>query len=117
MTSASPTGADLLSVTFVDKNALYNAYMSFVKGGGVFIATHKAYKLGDLVELELKFPEEKERFTATGKVIWITPVGAQGNRIPGVGLQLQEEQGTTIRNKIETLLAGALKSERPTNTM
>lgn len=108
---------DALSVVFADKNVLYNAYMSFVKGGGIFIATHKGYKLGDAIELELKFLDEKERFNVTGKVIWITPVGAQGNRVPGVGLQLQGEQGTTIRNKIETLLAGALKSERSTDTM
>jgi type IV pilus assembly protein PilZ len=117
MTSETSIGIDLLSITFVDKNALYSAYMSFIKDGGIFVGTHKAYKLGDLVKLELKFLDEKERFTVSGKVIWITPVGAQGNRIAGVGLQFQGEEGTTIRNKIETLLAGALKSERPTNTM
>lgn len=117
MTAGMPAGKDILAATFSDKNALYGAYMSFVKGGGIFIATHKIYKLGDLVELEMKFLEETERFVVTGKVIWITPLGAQGNRTAGVGLQFQGEQGINIRNKIETLLAGALKAERRTDTM
>lgn len=53
---------------------------------------------------------------ATGKVVWITPKGAQGNRAAGIGVQFNDGDNTA-RNKIETYLAGALKSDRPTHTM
>jgi type IV pilus assembly protein PilZ len=113
----SGSGNEILKVAFTDKNALYSAYMSFVKGGGLFIATIKPYKLGDLVQLEMQIMDEKEIFSVKGKVIWITPIGAQGNRTAGIGVQFQGDEAVAIRNKIETYLAGALKAERPTNTM
>jgi len=53
-----------------------------------------------------------------GKIIWITPPGAQGGKVAGIGIQLADEEGNKqVRNKIETLLAGVLKSNRPTHTM
>jgi type IV pilus assembly protein PilZ len=61
--------------------------------------------------------DESEKIPVVGKVIWITPRGAQGNRTAGVGLQFTEKDGGPARNKIETYLAGALESERPTHTM
>jgi type IV pilus assembly protein PilZ len=51
-----------------------------------------------------------------GKVAWITPKGAQGNRAAGVGVQFNDGDNTA-RSRIETHLAGALKSDRPTHTM
>ncbi len=53
----------------------------------------------------------------TGKIIWITPVGAEGNRAAGIGVQFSNQDGGVARNKIETYLAGALKADRPTHTM
>ena len=35
----------ILSLTIKDKGALYAAYMPFVKNGGLFIPTNKAYQL------------------------------------------------------------------------
>jgi type IV pilus assembly protein PilZ len=52
-----------------------------------------------------------------GKIIWITPVGAEGNRAAGIGVQFSDQDGGMARNKIEGYLAGALKSDRPTHTM
>ena len=77
----------------------------------------KMHKLGEKVKLEVQFMEEKERFHIDGKVIWITPLGAQGNRIAGIGVQFMGDESGAVRNKIEGYLVGALKSERPTNTM
>ena len=37
----------ILSLTIKDKNALYAAYMQFVKNGGLFIPTTKKYNVGD----------------------------------------------------------------------
>ena len=51
-----------------------------------------------------------------GKVVWVTPSGAQGNRAAGIGVQFND-QDDVARSKIETYLAGALQSDRHTHTM
>jgi type IV pilus assembly protein PilZ len=107
----------ILSLTIKDKNALYAAYMQFVKNGGLFIPTSKQYQLGDEVFMLLTLMEEAERLPVAGKVIWITPVGAEGNRAAGIGVQFSDQDGGAARNKIEGHLAGALKSDRPTHTL
>lgn len=107
----------ILSLTIRDRTVLYAAYMPFIKNGGLFIPTNKSYKLGDEVFLLLNLMEETEKLPAAGKVVWVSPKGAQGNRAAGIGVQFSEEEGSTVRNKIETYLAGMLQSDRPTHTM
>ncbi|MES9845724.1 MAG: PilZ domain-containing protein [Candidatus Sedimenticola sp. PURPLELP] len=115
---ATPAGRQgILSLTIKDKNALYAAYMQFVHNGGLFIPTNKKYKLGDEVFMLLTLMDETERIPVAGKIIWITPLGSEGNRAAGIGVQFSDQDGGMARNKIETYLAGALKSERPTHTM
>ncbi len=41
----------------------------------------------------------------------------QGMRAAGIGIQLTGEEGDKARRKIETFLAGALQSDKPTITM
>lgn len=106
----------ILSLTIKDKSVLYAAYMPFVKHGGLFIPTNKSYGLGDEVFMLLNLMDEPEKIPVAGKVIWVTPKGAQGNRAAGIGVQFSD-QDNTARSKIETYLAGALKSDRPTHTM
>lgn len=106
----------ILSLTIKDKSVLYAAYMPFIKHGGMFIPTNKNYRLGDEVFMLLNLMEEPEKIPVAGKVIWVTPKGAQGNRAAGIGVQFSD-QDNTARSKIETYLAGALKSDRPTHTM
>lgn len=106
----------ILSLTIKDKSVLYAAYMPFIKNGGLFIPTNKSYKLGDEVFMLLNLMDEPEKIPVAGKVVWITPKGAQGNRAAGVGVQLNDGDNTA-RKKIETYLAGALTSDRPTHTM
>lgn len=113
----SPSRQGILSLTIKDKNALYAAYMQFVKNGGLFIPTNKKYRLGDEVFMLLTLMEETERIPVAGKIIWVTPIGAEGNRAAGIGVQFSDQDGGVARNKIETYLAGALKSDRPTHTM
>ena len=107
----------ILSLTIKDKNALYAAYMQFVQNGGLFIPTSKSYKLGDEVFMLLTLMDEPERIPVAGKIVWITPVGAEGNRSAGIGVQFSEQDGGATRDKIETYLARALESNRPTHTM
>jgi len=107
----------ILSLTIKDKNALYAAYMQFVKNGGLFIPTNKKYQLNDEVFMLLSLMEEAERLPVAGKIIWITPVGAEANRAAGIGVQFSDQDGGQVRNKIEGYLGGSLNSERQTHTM
>ncbi len=106
----------ILSLTIKDKAVLYAAYMPFVKNGGMFIPTNKSYKLGDEVFMLLSLMDEPEKIPVAGKVVWVTPKGAQGNRAAGIGVQFSDQDNTAI-NKIETYLAGMLNSDKPTHTM
>lgn len=113
----SSTRQGILSVSIKDKQTLYAAYMAYVKNGGLFIPTTKAYELGDEVFILLSLMEETEKIPVVGRVVWITPRGAQDNRTAGIGLQFTDKDGGPARAKIETHLAGTLDSERPTHTM
>ena len=116
--SMPPIGGrnSIMNLTLKDKAQLYAAYMPFIRNGGLFVPTNKSYKLGEEVFMLVSLMDEPEKMPVAGKVVWITPKGAQGNRVAGVGVQFNDADRTT-RNKIETFLAGALKSERPTNTL
>lgn len=106
----------ILSLTIKDKAVLYAAFMPFVKSGGLFIPTNRQYKLGEEVFLLLNLMEEPEKIPVAGRIVWITPKGAQGNRAAGIGVQFND-QDDSARKKIETYLAGALQSDRHTHTM
>lgn len=107
----------ILSLTIKDKNALYAAYMPFVTNGGLFIPTSRKYDLGEEVFMLINLMEETERLPVAGKIVWITPNGAEGYRATGVGVQFSDQDGGMARNKIENYLAGALESDKPTHTM
>lgn len=108
----------VLSLSIKEKPALYAAYMPFLKGGGIFIPTTKAYRLGDEVFMLLTLMDDPNKLPVAGKVAWITPAEAQGNKSQGIGVQFSDnESGIAARNKIEGLLGGNLKSTRPTHTM
>lgn len=106
----------ILSLTIRDKAVLYAAYIPFVDHGGLFIPTNKQYSLGDEVFMLLSLMDEPEKIPVAGKVVWITPRGAQGNRAAGIGVQFSGEDDIASK-KIETYLAGSLDSDRPTHTM
>jgi type IV pilus assembly protein PilZ len=106
----------ILSLTIKDKAVLYAAFMPFIKNGGLFIPTNKKYKLGAEVFILLSLMDEPEKLPIAGKVVWITPKGAQGSRAAGIGIQFNNEDDTVLK-KIETYLAGALDSDRPTYTL
>ena len=107
----------ILSLTIRDKSVLYAAYMPFVKNGGLFIPTHRTYRLGDEIFMLLNLMDEPERIPIAGKVVWITPKTAEGYRSYGVGVQFSEEDGGATRARIENHLAGMQESPRPTHTM
>ena len=118
MTTAGAARQGILSLSLNDKAALYNAYMPYIRHGAIFVPTNKRYFLGDEVFLVLTLPESSERLPVAGKVCWVTPTGAQGNRAAGIGVQFADTaEGEAVKGKIETILAGTLNAEQPTQTM
>ncbi|MDB6062123.1 MAG: pilus assembly protein PilZ [Verrucomicrobiaceae bacterium] len=115
---SAPQGArnGILSLTIKDKAVLYAAYMPFLEHGGLFIPTNKPYRIGDEVFMLLNLMDEPEKIPVAGRVVWITPKRAQGNRAAGIGVQFNA-QDDTANKKIEAYLAGSLESDRPTHTM
>lgn len=116
MTEPTPRQG-ILSLTIKDKNSLYASYMPFVTNGGLFIPTNRQYAMGQEVFMLLHLMEETERLPIAGKIIWKTPAGSEVFRAAGIGVQFSDQDGGGARNKIETYLAGALGSDRPTHTM
>ena len=106
----------VLSLTIRDKAVLYAAYMPFLENGGLFVPTQKTYRIGDEVFMLLSLMDEPEKIPIAGRVVWITPPGAQGNRQAGIGVQFSEEDAAA-NVKIENHLGGALQSERQTHTL
>lgn len=98
--------SQVLPLVLSDQRALYNAYMPFIKEGALFLHTDKQFYLGEEVFILLKLLDEPEKLTIQGKVIWITPFGAEHKRNPGVGVQLVGDNAKDIRNKIDTALVG-----------
>src|SRR5690625_3165423 len=84
----------ILNLTIKDTAVLYAAYMPFVKHGGLFIPTNKSYKLGDEIFMLLNLMDEPEKVPVAGKVVWVTPKGAQGNRAAGIGVRFCDQYNT-----------------------
>lgn len=107
----------VLSLNIKEKTALYSAYMPQVRGGGLFIPTNKPYRLGDEIYMLLTLLDDPVKIPVAGRVVWVTPAGAQVNRTQGIGVKFSEdESGAAARTKIEVLLGGMLQSNRQTHT-
>lgn len=107
----------VLSLAIKEKAALYGAYMPFIKGGGLFIPTNKPFRVGEEVFMLLSLVDDPVKLKVVGNVVWVMHL-AQNNRPQGIGVQFNEKDGgIEVKNKIETILAGTLKSARPTHTM
>ena len=106
----------VLSLWIRDRRVLRAAYMPFVSHGGLFVPTNANFRLGDEVFLILGLLDEQDRIPIAGKVVWITPEGAQGERTPGVGVQFSSDSGFA-REKIEGYLAGTPGTDHRTHTL
>jgi len=106
----------ILNISIKDANDLYSSYMPFVVNGGLFIPTRKPYQLGDEVFVLLDLMNESEKIPLSGKVVWMTPKGVANNRRQGIGVQFGENSEGLVA-RIETYIAGHLKSDRPTYTL
>jgi type IV pilus assembly protein PilZ len=112
---ARPT---VLSLAIKEKAALYAAYMPFLKHGGIFLPTHKPYKIGDEIYLILGLMDDPNKYPIAGKVVWITPPAANNNKAQGIGVHFpDDESGQRVKLRIEEILGAALRSSRATHTL
>lgn len=107
----------VISCVFHNENDLFLGFMSFVVDGGLFVHTKRVYELGASVTLSITLLDEPEVHIIGGRVIWITPKGAQGNKSAGIGVQFTSENKRQVCNKIEKILGGKFKSPHSTDTM
>ena len=108
----------VIQLAIREKAALFAAYIPLFKDGGLFIPTTREFKLGDDVYVLLTLLDDSARFPVAGKVAWITPAGAAGNRTQGVGISFPaEEKSRLLRTRIEEILGGFLATDRPTQTI
>ena len=108
----------VVQLAIKEKAALYAAYIPLFSEGGMFIPTTRDYKLGDDVYVLLTLPEDTQRYPVAGKVAWITPPKAAGNRTQGVGVRFpSDEKSRLLKIKIEEILGAHLASDRPTQTI
>ena len=106
----------VLTLTIKDKNALHSAFMSFLQNGGLFVPTTGSYRLGDDVFLLRTLMDEPGKLPVAGRVVWITPEGAQGNRQAGIGIEFSDED-VAITAPRENYLAGSRPSEHVPHTL
>ncbi|NJM43204.1 MAG: pilus assembly protein PilZ [Brachymonas sp.] len=108
----------VIQLAIKEKAALYAAYISQFTDGGMFIPSAKEYKLGDDVYVLITLPEDPQRYPVAGKVAWVTPAKAAGNRTQGIGIRFpSDEKSKLLKIKIEQLLGAHLGSDRPTQTI
>ena len=108
----------VIQLTIKEKGALHAAYIPMFTEDGLFIATARDYQLGDDVYVLLSLPDDPQRYPIAGRVAWVTPARAGGNRTQGVGIQFpKEEKARALKHKIEEILGPHLASERPTQTI
>lgn len=108
----------VIQLAIKEKSALYAAFIPLFSEGGIFIPTSREYKLGDDVYVLLSLPEDPQRYPVAGKVAWVTPAKASGNRTQGVGISFpKDEKSRVLRLKIEEILGAHSASDRPTQTI
>ena len=113
--SARPS---VVQLAIKEKAALYAAYIPLFKEGGVFIPTAREYQLGADVYVLMTLPDDTQRYPVAGKVAWVTPARAAGNRTQGVGIRFpNDEKSRLLKLKIEEILGAHLASDRPTQTI
>jgi len=106
----------MLSLSIRNAAILYGYFMPFIKNGGLFIPTQRAYRLGDEVFVLLHLMDEPERIPVVGKVVLITPKQSENQRPQGVGIQFDDREGPNLRARIENYLVDFKDSTQPTHT-
>ncbi|NNM65244.1 MAG: pilus assembly protein PilZ [Burkholderiales bacterium] len=116
---ASTARPSVIQLAIKEKPALYAAFIPFLTEGGIFIPTTRDYRLGDDVYLLLTIMDNPQRFPVAGKVAWITPANAAGNKTQGIGVRFPaDEKARQLRLVIEEILGPTAEiASRATHTL
>ncbi|BCX53763.1 MULTISPECIES: PilZ domain-containing protein [Comamonas] len=118
MNATTTPRPSVMQLAIKEKAALYAAYIPLFAEGGIFVPTQRDYRLGDDVYVLLTLPDDPQRYPIAGRVAWVTPERASGNRTQGVGIQFPKDaKSAELKAKIEQILGTALSSEKPTQTI
>ena len=118
MNATTTPRPSVMQLAIKEKAALYAAYIPLFAEGGIFVPTQRDYRLGDDVYVLLTRPDDPQRYPVAGRVAWVTPERASGNRTQGVGIQFPKDaKSAELKAKIEQILGTALSSEKPTQTI
>jgi type IV pilus assembly protein PilZ len=119
ITGAAPQARpSVLSLSIKEKSALHAAYMPFLTNAGIFVPTNKPYKIGDEIYLILTLMDDPNKYPIAGKVVWITPAGANNSKAQGIGVHFPgDDSGRRVKQCIEDMLGAALRSTRSTHTL
>jgi type IV pilus assembly protein PilZ len=62
--------------------------------------------------------DDATKYPIAGKIAWITPAGANNNKVQGIGVHFSaDESGVRVKQRIEELLGAAIGSSRATHTL
>jgi type IV pilus assembly protein PilZ len=116
--AAQTARPSVIQLAIKEKGALYAAYIPIFADGGVFIPSTREHKLGDDIYVLITLLSDPQRYPIAGKVAWITPARAAGNRTQGIGIRFpKDEKSAQLKSRIEEILGNALESDRPTQTI
>lgn len=108
----------VIQLSIKEKAALYAAYIPIFKEGGIFVPSTREHRLGDDLYLLISLPDDPQRYPVAGKVAWITPARAAGNRTQGVGVRFPNDDiSMQLKMRIEQILGSRLSSDRATQTI
>ncbi len=108
----------VIQLSIKEKAALFAAYIPLFKHGGIFVPSNREHKLGDDLYILLTLPDDHQRYPIAGKVAWITPARAAGNRVQGVGVSFgADDKSVQLKLQIEQILGAHLNSDRATQTI
>ncbi|WP_374664040.1 PilZ domain-containing protein [Acinetobacter sp.] len=111
-----PRMGGIIQANIPDVDTLFASYMPYVVGGGLFVSSKQAVKMGEEVFVLATLPEQSQKVPLTGKVIWISQK-QNGIKPQGFGIQLAGEKGVYFKSEAERILAGLKTEGRRSYTM
>ncbi|WOE32060.1 MULTISPECIES: PilZ domain-containing protein [unclassified Acinetobacter] len=94
---------EVIHVDIPNKEKLYQSYMPFVQGGGLFISSQLSIAMGADISLSIHLPEQSQPILLNAKVIWLTQK-QNGLKPQGFAVQLIGEMGLYCHTEVEKLL-------------
>lgn len=106
-----------INVKYKSREAVYESYMQMIKGGGLFIPTHRTYELGQEVKMLVTLMDDHKQIPIVGRIVWVTPTGAQAALTAGVGIQFRGENAAEVNKIILSYIADHFNLDRFTETI